>query len=133
MIVKKSRVQLEIIRDYEILIQVDSLEFTPSWFKIFKMDPEEYKKGYVIFFILDRNEMEKNPKYIQYNKSNLELMELEEILDKTPIKTFAKFLKNTSDPIKLGKDMKEVIDAIFSSNESDPEVLFNLRYLEQEG
>jgi hypothetical protein len=130
---KKSRVQLEIIRDNEVLIQVDSLEFTPSWFKIFKVDLEKYKNGYVIFFILDQEEIDKNPKYIQYKNSNLELIELEEMLDKTPIKTFAKFVKNTSDPIKLGKEMKEVIDAIFSSTEKDPEVLFNLRYLEQEG
>jgi hypothetical protein len=130
---KKSRVQLEIIRDNEVLIQVDYLEFTPSWFKVFKVDSEKYKNGYVIFFILDQEEIEKNPKYILYKNSNLELMELEEMLDKTPIKTFAKFVKSTNDPIKLGKEMKEVIDSIFTSTEKDPEVLFNLRYLDQKG
>lgn len=130
---KKSRVQLEIIRENEVLIQVDSLRYTPSWFKLFKIDPEEFKNGYAIFFILNHKELEQNPKYIDFKKSNLELLEYEEMLENTPIKTFVKFIKKTNDPIKLGLEMKNIIDVIFKTNEKDPQALFNLRYLDVQG
>ena len=99
---KKCRVQLEILRDYEILIQTDALRFTPSWFKVFNINENEFKNGFVIFFI-----------------------------DKSPIRTFAKFIKETNDPVFLGKEMKKIIDGIFDSSESDPQALFNLRYIEE--
>ena len=130
---KKSRVQLEIIRENEVLIQVDSLRYTPSWFKLFKIDPEEFKNGYAIFFILDQKELETNPKYIELKKSDLDLLEYEEMLENTPIKTFVKFIKKTNDPIILGIEMKNIIDVIFKSNEKDPQALFNLRYLDAKG
>ncbi|WPY97631.1 hypothetical protein [Christiangramia sp. OXR-203] len=130
---KKSRVQLEIIREDQVLIQVDSLRYTPSWFKIFKIDPEEFKNGYAIFFILDQEELGKNQKYIELKKSDLELLEHDEMLENTPIKTFVKFIKQTNDPIKLGLEMKNIIDVIFKTNEKDPQALFNLRYLDVQG
>tara|TARA_R110002072_G_C7938584_1_gene532278 strand:+ start:1724 stop:2200 length:477 start_codon:yes stop_codon:yes gene_type:complete len=128
---KKCRVQLEILRDYEILIQTDALRFTPSWFKVFNINENEFKNGFVIFFILDQKGIEKNEKFIRYKNSNLDLVERNELIDKSPIRTFAKFIKETNDPVFLGKEMKKIIDGIFDSSESDPQALFNLRYIEE--
>jgi len=126
---KKSRVQLEIIRDNEIILQVDSLKFTPSWFKVFDVDKIKYQNGFVIFFIIDRDGIEKNRIFINYKKSDLILIELDEMHGQTPIRTFAKFIAETDDSVLLGKEMKKIIDGIFDFTESDPQALFNLRYL----
>ena len=126
---KKSRVQLEIIRNNEIILQVDSLRFTPSWFKVFDVDKEKYKNGFVIFFIIDRDGIENNETYINYQKSDLKLVELDEMHGQTPIRTFAKFIPETNNSVLLGKEMKKIIDGIFDFKESDPKAIFNLRYL----
>ena len=126
---KKSRVQLEIIRDNNILIQTDSLKYTPSWFKVFKVSKNEFKNGFVIFFVIDLGKIETNEKFLRYKNSQLKLMEVDEMIDKTPIRTFAKFLKETNDPVYLGKELKKIIDVIYKSNELDPQALFNLRYI----
>ena len=126
---KKSRVQLEIIRDNNILIQTDSLKYTPSWFKVFKVSKNEFKNGFVIFFVIDLEKIETNEKFLRYKNSQLKLMEVDEMIDKTPIRTFAKFLKETNDPVYLGKELKKIIDVIYKSNELDPQALFNLRYI----
>ncbi|MFL0354810.1 hypothetical protein ACI5KZ_14675 [Xanthomarina sp. GH4-25] len=126
---KKSRVQLEIIRDNEIILQVDSLKFTQSWFKVFDVDKIKYQNGFVIFFIIDRNGIENNRAYIKYKKSDLKLIELDEKHGQTPIRTFAKFIAETDDSVLLGKEMKKIIDGVFDFTESDPQALFNLRYL----
>src|SRR5690554_6442511 len=126
---KKSRVQLEIIRDNNILIQTDSLKYTPSWFKVFKVSKNEFKNGFVIFFVIDLEKIETNEKFLRYKNSQLKLMEVDEMIDKTPIRTFAKFLKETNDFVYLGKELKKIIDVIYKSNELDPQALFNLRYI----
>ena len=128
---KKSRVQLEIIRDNEILLQVDSLRFTPSWFKIFKVDKIKYQNGFVIFFIVDRDGIERSQRYVNYKNSDLKLNEMEEMHGETPIRTFTKFITETDDALFLGKEMKKIIDGIFKSTESDPQALFNLRYINE--
>lgn len=127
---KKNRVQLEIIRNNEIILQVDSLKSTPSWFKAYKIDEEKYINGYVIFFILDRTGIEKNERFLNYKKSNLNLYELDEMLGDTPVRTFAKFITETGDAVFLGKEMKKIIDGVYEMNESDPQALFNLRYVD---
>ena len=126
---QKSRVQLEIIRDNEIILQVDSLKFTPSWFKVFDVDKIKYQNGFVIFFIIDRVGIDNNRTYIKYKKSDLKLMEMDEMLEQTPIRTFAKFIAETDDSVLLGKEMKKIINGIFDFTESDPQAIFNLRYL----
>ena len=126
---KINRVQLEIIRDNEILIQVDSLKATPSWFKVFNVNKKEYEKGYVIFFIIDRKGIETNAKFICYHKSELNLLELDEMYEETPIRTFAKFIKETNDAVYLGKEIKKIIDGVFISKDTDPQAIFNLRYI----
>ncbi|MCW8980209.1 MAG: hypothetical protein OQJ83_02385 [Altibacter sp.] len=126
---KKSRVQLEIIRNNEIILQVDSLKFTPSWFKIFDVDKIKYQNGFVIFFIIDRDGIENNRTYIKYKKSDLKLIELDEMHGQTPIRTFAKFIEETDDSVFLGKEMKKIIDGIFEFTETDHQAIFNLRYL----
>ena len=127
---KKGRVQLEIIRDNEILIQVDSLQQTPSWFKLFKINREEFKNGFAIFFILDQENLDHNPKYIELKKSEIKLLELNEMLDNIPIRTFVKFVESTNDPVKLGMEMKKVIDSFLKPKEHDPQAIFNLRYID---
>ncbi len=128
---KKSRVQFEIIRNNEILIQVDSLKFTPSWFKVFNVNEKEFENGFVIFFILDLKDIESNEKYKLYRKSELQLLERNEMLEKTQIITFAKFIGKTEDPIYLGNEIKKIIDGIVVSNEIDSQALFNLRYIDE--
>jgi len=126
---KKSRVQFEIIENNEILIQVDSLRFTPSWFKVFDINKTEFENGFVIFFIIDQKKIEKDKRYILYKKSELNLLEFDEMHGDTPIRTFARFIEETDDAIYLGKEMKTILDGIYSSNEQDPQALFNLRYI----
>jgi hypothetical protein len=129
---KRQRVQLELIRESEIIIQVDSLRQTPSWFKIFDVDKAKFKNGFVIFFIIDQKDIEKNEKYILYKNSDLTLLEQNEMFEETPIRTFAKFIEETDDPVYLGREMKKILDKITSLNEKDPQALFNLRYLKEE-
>jgi len=128
---KKERVQLEVIVNEDVIVQTDSLRFSPTWFNILKVDKVEFKNGFVIFFIIDLGEIEKNDQYILYKKSNLKLMEMDEMFEKTPIRTFAKFIKETDDPVYLGKEIRNVIDGIFKSNENNPQAIFNLRYLNE--
>jgi len=129
---KISRVQLEIIRNNEILVQTDSLKFTPSWFKLFNVDKNEFQDGFVIFFILDRNGIEKNQKFKNYQNSSLNLLEHDEMYEQTPIRTFAKFIKKTDDAVYLGKEIKEIIDSILKAKEINPQALFNIRYIKEE-
>jgi hypothetical protein len=124
----KCKVQLEIIYDNEILIHVDSLKFTPSWFKVFNVNRDEFENGFVIFFIIDRKEIETNTKYMLYKKSELNLEELDEMHGDTPIRTFAKFIKETDDPVFLGKEIKKILDVIFVPSEPNPQAIFNLNY-----
>ena len=56
---------------------------------------------------------------------------MDEMFEKTTIRTFAKFIKETDDPVYLGKKIKNVIDGIFKSNENNPQAIFNLRYLNE--
>ena len=126
---KISRVQLEIIINSEILIQVDSLKFTASWFSVFNINKLNFENGYVIFFILDKKEIEKNKKYKFYKKSNISLMELDEMYDDEPIRTFAKFIKKTDDAIYLGKEIKAILEVIYPETKQNPQAMFNLRYI----
>ena len=128
---KKRRVQFEIIRNNEILIQTDSLRHSSTWFDLFGTDKNEYKNGFVIFFVLDQSGINENRQFISYKNSNLNLLELDEMIDKTPVRTFAKFIKETNDPVYLGKEIKKIVDVIFKSNERDPQALFNLRYINE--
>lgn len=128
---KKGRVQFEVIRDNEILIQTDSLRYSDTWFDLFGTSKNEYRNGFVIFFIIDREGINENQQFVSYKNSNLNLLELDEMIDKTPVRTFAKFIKETNDPVYLGKEIKKILDVIFKSNEKDPQALFNLRYINE--
>ena len=129
---KTERVQLEIIVNDAVIVQTDSLKFATSWFKIFQVDEVDFKNGFVIFFMIELGDIEKNEQYILYTNSNLKLMEIDETFEKTPIRTFAKFIKETDDPVYLGQEIKNVIDGIFKSNENNPQAIFNLRYITEE-
>jgi hypothetical protein len=126
---KKSRLQLEIIRDNEILVQVDSLRFTPLWFKVFTVDKNKFQNGFVLLFTFERDAIKKINTYIDYKNSGIELIELDEMNGEAPIRTLAKFLTETDDAIYLGNEIKIIIDLIFKSNELDPQVIFNLQYI----
>lgn len=126
---EKSRVQLEMIYNREIILQVDSLKFVPSWFKVADINPKEYKEGYVVFFILNRKDLEENDRYQRYKKSNLRMIEIKEKHGQTDIVTFAQFLNKNSDYMDLAKYMRNVIDNVYVFREKNPPILFNLRYL----
>ncbi|KAB1071864.1 hypothetical protein F6U93_00005 [Tamlana haliotis] len=131
---KTQRVQLELIKDNEVILQVDSLKFTPSWFKLFNISNDKYQNGYVVFFVIDSEKLKTSDKYNRYKKSNLQLLELdEEIDDGTEIRTFAKFVKHTDDEITLGKIMKEILDVIIKTDENDPQALFVIREINVSG
>ena len=131
---KTQRVQLELIRENEVILQVDSLKFTPSWFKLFNISKEKYRNGYVVFFVIDSEKLKTSDKYNRYKKSDLKLLELnEEIDDGTAIKTFAKFVVHTDDEIALGKIMKEILDVIIKTDENDPQALFVIREINFNG
>ncbi len=129
---KKSRVQLEMIYKQKNILQVDSLKFVPSWFKVAKVDSKPYKDGYVIFFILDKENLEKNKSYQNYIQSGIEMIEIEELHGKSKIMTFAKFLSSDFDYFNIAKCMREVIESVYDFKEENPQILFNLRYLNNE-
>tara|TARA_R110002049_G_C8800255_1_gene532530 strand:+ start:26 stop:502 length:477 start_codon:yes stop_codon:yes gene_type:complete len=131
-VTKKRRAQLEIIRNNEILVQVDSLRKTRSWFLVFDVDQKHYKNGFVIFFIVETENIENEERFINYKKSELNLLELDEMIGETPIRTFAKFIKETDDAVFLGKEMKDIIYSIFKTEEKDPQAIFNVRYIDSE-
>lgn len=128
---QKSRVQLEILTDNQTVLQVDSLRFSPSWFKLFNIEKDKFRNGFVIFFILDIENIEKSEKYRAVQHSGLKLLELDEMHDDIPVRTFAKFVKETTDAVYLGKQMKTILDVIHQTSESDPQALFNLRYINE--
>ena len=91
---------------------------------------------YIYFCVVDREnadigDINKNQQYISYKQSNINLLELDEMIEETPVRTFAKFIKETNDPVYLGKEIKNILDIIFKSNEKDPQAIFNLRYINE--
>ena len=130
---KYKRVQLELIYKNNILIQVDSLKFTPSWFKLVNLNSIEYSDGYVIFFLLDADGIKSNPVYEKISKSNIKMIEIKEKHDKTDIITFSRFIKNTYAQKNLPKYMKEIIDSAYDFKEMNPQIKFNLRFIEING
>ena len=129
---RKSRLQLEMIYNQNIILQVDSLKFTPSWFGIIDKDLKKYKNGFVVFFIIDKKDIDKSKIYKNYlNSNNLKMIEIEEVHGKTEILTFAHFLDKNVDYLVLSKYMRLVIDSVYKLPEQNPQILFNLRYLKR--
>lgn len=124
---KKSRVQLEMIYNKDIILQVDSLKFTTSWFKIVNIEPKDYQDGYVIFFLLDKENLSKNLNFQNYKNSELDMIKIEEMHGSTEVITFAKFIKHNTN---LAQHMREIINGVYSFKEQNPQILFNLRYLD---
>ncbi|TYP70374.1 hypothetical protein BD809_11338 [Aquimarina intermedia] len=56
-------------------------------------------------------------------------MELDEFHGDRPIRTIAKFIAQTSDPVYLGNEIKTILDSIYRSDKKNPQALFNLRYI----
>ena len=63
----------------------------------------------------------------RYKKSDLKLIELDENLDNEEIKTFAKPLAKTKDPIYLGNEVKKVIKQVYFFEEQNPKVDFKIQ------
>lgn len=126
---KNKRVQLELIYKNEIILQVDSLKFVTSWFKITDVDQKLYDGGYVIFFVLDKRSINKNPCYQNYLKSGLNMIRIEETHKEDDIITFSYFLSKSSNYMDLSKYMRKVIDSVYIFKENNPQILFNIRYL----
>ena len=127
----KRRVHLELIYKNDLILQVDPLKFLPSWFELFNVNQTNFKNGFVIFLVLDRKGIEKNKNYINYQESGIELMELDEMHGETPIRTFAKFVKWTNDPVLLGKEMRVILEGVFKSSIMEEQAIFNLRYIKK--
>ncbi len=127
---KQERAQLEMIYKREIILQVDSLRFVPSWFKITDKKKENYKDGFVIFFTKDAQDFQKNyeKKYSRFFQDN-DLVKIEEMHNEEPVITVAKFLESNDDHFILANEMKIFIDAFYLFKELNPSILFNIRYL----
>jgi len=114
----------------EVILQVDSLRFVPSWFKITDKDIEEYKNGYVIFFTKDVEKFQKGftKKYSSFSKDN-DLIKIEETHNHQNVVTVCKFLQKIDNHMTLANEMKNFIDGFYSFKEDNPSILFNIRYL----
>ncbi|WP_246131559.1 hypothetical protein [Aquimarina intermedia] len=89
----------------------------------------DFENGFVVFFTINQKNIEKNQRYKLYKKSKLQLMELDEFHGDRPIRTIAKFIAQTSDPVYLGNEIKTILDSIYRSDKKNPQALFNLRYI----
>tara|TARA_B110000259_G_scaffold181016_1_gene222451 strand:- start:1377 stop:1856 length:480 start_codon:yes stop_codon:yes gene_type:complete len=130
---KFNRVQLEMIYQNRIILQVDSLKFVPSWFEITEVDSDFYKNGYVVFFILEKTKIKENPSYQNYLKSKLKMIEIQETQEANDIITFCFFLENSIDYVKMSNEMRKVVDNVYSFKDENPQILFNLRYINIQG
>ncbi|MDA9970481.1 hypothetical protein N9E56_01460 [Flavobacteriaceae bacterium] len=130
---KFNRVQLEMIYQNRIILQVDSLKFVPSWFEITEVDSDFYKNGYVVFFILEKTKIKENPSYQNYLKSKLKMIEIQETQEANDIITFCFFLENYIDYVKMSNEMRKVVDNVYSFKDENPQILFNLRYINIQG
>lgn len=124
----KERAQLEMIYEKEIILQVDSLKFVPSWFKVAKVDKDKYENGYVIFSVWNR-EGNFPAHYKPDVRYGDDYLKIEELHGNTPVVTSAKFVDSTIDFMSLAIEMKKFIDNFYSFEEPDPSILFNIRYL----
>lgn len=127
---KQERAQLEMIYDRDIILQVDSLRFVPSWFKITDKKEEHFKNGYVIFFTKDVKDFQKGyaKKYSRFSQES-DLIKIEEKHNDEAVITVAKFLESTDDHLILANEMKSFIDMFYLFKETNPSILFNIRYL----
>jgi hypothetical protein len=127
---KEERAQLEMIYKRDVILQVDSLRFVPSWFKITDKTQESYKNGYVIFFTKDVEDFRKNfaKKYAQFSEKH-DLVKIEETHNDQAVVTIGKFLVSADSHLPLANEMKNFIDKFYSFKEINPSILFNIRYL----
>lgn len=134
MLVSKSkRFQLEMISGNKILLQVDALKFVNSWFDLLKIDKKLYKNGYVIFFVLKKDNIEQNPSYVKLINSGLDLYRIDENLFDEKVVTFCDCLPSTSTNLVLANRMREIINSVYFFEEENPQILFNIREILIEG
>jgi len=127
---KKERAQLELIYDDEIILQVDALNFVPSWFKITNKSAKDFKNGYVIFF--SKNTEDFYGSHAERELNHLEkddFIKIEETYDNLPVTTVAKFVSAIDNYLSLANEMKDFVNKFYRFKERDPSILFNIRYL----
>lgn len=125
---KKRYTFLHMIYRDEIILYVDSLKSTNTWFKLNQVDSKLYKDGYVVYFILEKNEIESNNIYQNYLKSELNLIEVEKTHSKKKVIMFSYFLSKSTDYMQLALCMKKIIDNVYKFKEPNPDILFSLKY-----
>lgn len=127
---RKERAQLELIYNKEVIVQVDSLKFVPSWFKITNKSENVYTNGYVIFFVKEKKNYENNFKHkYLHNLKEFDLIKVNETHNNQDVITIGKFVPEIEDHISLAIEMKKFIDIFYSFNETNPSIIFNIRYL----
>ena len=128
---KKYRSQLQLIYENEMLLQVDPLKFVPSWFKVAKMiDQTMFNDGFVVFFVLDKKDIGRNKVYLNFMcTDNLDMVQIEEVHGETEVITFAHFIDQNTTYISLTLYLRKFIDSIYKFKESNPQIIFNIRYL----
>ncbi|WP_375334363.1 hypothetical protein [Flagellimonas sp. C4] len=128
--VTKERAQLEMIYKNRIILQVDSLKWVPSWFKLCDKNEKDYADGYVVFFVEDEKDHQANERH-HLTKSDQDngVLKMDEMHGEDPVVTIAKFLQSTKDHTVLAVEMRNFIDRFYSFEEENPNIMFNIRYL----
>ena len=61
------------------------------------------------------------------------MIEIQETQEANDIITFCFFLENSIDYVKMSNEMRKVVDNVYSFKDENPQILFNLRYINIQG
>ncbi|QCX39639.1 hypothetical protein FF125_14735 [Aureibaculum algae] len=123
---KLRHLQMELYYNERIILTIDSLKHVPIWIERGNVDTANYKNGYVVFIFFNKNKLSKNIYYQNYKLSeNLEMTEYKGKLNLI----YLHFFKSDTSSILILEYIKKVVDNVYKLGNKNPEIHFNLRYL----
>ncbi len=125
----KRHVQMEIYHNERIILQVQSLQHVGFWFDCDDLQKKKFKDGYILFFFLKNKGLEKNRLYINFENTKGKLSMFKYDNSKNNIKYFLHFFEKNVSPHEIDTYIKKVLTSVYKFPESNPQILFNLRYL----
>ena len=123
---KVKNVQMELYFNERVLLQIDSLKNVPVWIERGKVNEDNYKNGFILFFFINKRKKEKyNECKRILDTSDLNMIEFEGKLNFIFMHFFDKNVKS----IELNAFLRKVINIVYQLPTENTKIGFNLRYL----
>jgi hypothetical protein len=125
----RKHVQLELYYKNKVILQVERLTYIPLLMKWVSIDKEKYKDGFVVHFCLESKNIEDNHYYKNYllSSEQLNMVEYDDV--EYGVISYNGFFEKDTTLLEITNYMRKVIDSVYKFPESNPQILFNLRYL----